>query len=134
MTAINALGRGLRRRIAIGESRFPDGLVPIFDEVLHSSRERKTRSGITQSAERQCIYVALLNVVSSAAEQDVDPNALADVSALACRRLGVETDRYAKSTALEIVARLASMGDQQAVDASLKVLRAERWSVVGATA
>ncbi|MCY4128293.1 MAG: phytanoyl-CoA dioxygenase family protein [Gammaproteobacteria bacterium] len=134
MTATNALGRTLRRRMSKKNFALPEDLVPIVTKVLRDARERNTRSGVTQSAERQCIYVALLNIVSSAAEQDLNPEALAEISDLLCTRLGVESDRYAKSTALEALARLAAMGDQQAVDASLKVLRAERWSVVGATA
>ena len=133
MTATNALGRAIRRRIANGEFGLPTDLVPIMDEVLRNARERSTRSGLVQSAERQCIYVALLNIVSSVAEQAIDPATLEEISTLLCNRIYEETDRYAKSTALEILARLASMGDQQAIDASLKVLRAERWSVVGAT-
>ena len=134
MTATNSLGRALRRRIANGEFGVPEDLVLILGNALPKALERKTRSGVTQSAERQCIYVALLNVVSSAAERNADLEVLSQISALICTRIGEETDRYAKSTALEILARLASIGDQQAVDASLNVLRNERWSVIGATA
>ena len=134
MTATNALGRALRRRISKEKSELPRDLVPIVTTVLCNARERKTRSGITQSAERQCIYTALLNIVSSTAERGGDSDALVEISTLLCNRITEETDRYAKSTALEAIARLASMGDQQAVEASLKVLRAERWSVIGATA
>ena len=134
MTASNALGRALRRRIANHEYWLPEDLGSILDMVLRDAREHKTRSGVTQSAERQCIYVALLNIVSSAAEQGVHSDALEQISTLLCARIGDESDRYAKSTAIEILARLASMGDHQAVEASLKVLRAERWSVTGAAA
>lgn len=134
MTATNALGRALRRRISKEEFALPEELTSILTRVLCNARERKTRSGIAQSAERQCIYVALLNVVSSAAVHGVDVGVLAEISALLCKRISEETDRYAKSTALEILARLASMGDQRAVEASLKVLRTERWSVIGGTA
>ncbi len=134
MTASNALGRALRRRIANGEYWLPEGFGSILDKVLRDARERKTRSGVTQSGERQCIYVALLNIVSSAAEQGVHSDALEQISTLLCERISGESDRYAKSTAIEILVRLASMGDLQAVEASLKVLRAERWSVTGAAA
>ena len=134
MTATNALGRALRRRIGQGEFWLPEDLISKLEHALHNARERRTRSGVVQSAERQCIYVALLNIVSSAAEQGADAKSLGEISALICKRTRDETDRYAKSTALEILARLASIGDQQAVEASLKVLRTERWSVIGATA
>lgn len=134
MTATNALGRALRRRIANGESGVTEDLVVILNKALKAARERKTRSGVAQSAERQCIYVALLNIVSSATEQNAELEVLSQISALICERISEETDRYAKSTALEILARLASIGDQQAVEASLNVLRTERWSVIGATA
>lgn len=134
MTATNALGRTLRRRIGKGEFWLREDLVSKLEQALHNSRERRTRSGVAQSAERQCIYVALLNIVSSAAEQGADAESLDGISALICARIKDETDRYAKSTALEILARLASIGDQQAVEASLKVLRTERWSVIGAAA
>ena len=134
MTASNALGRAIRRRIANHEYWLPEDLGSILDMALRDARERKTRSGVTQSAERQCIYVALLNIVSSAAEQGMHPDALEQISTLLCERFSGESDRYAKSTAIEILARLASMGDLQAVEASLKALRAERWSVSGAAA
>ena len=133
MTATNALGRAIRRRIANGEFWLPENLVPSLEEGLHNAGERTTRSGVTQSAERQCMYVALLNMVSSVSEQNPDLGVLSEISGLVCKRFREETDRYAKSTALEILARLASIGDRQAVDASLSVLRTERWSVIGAT-
>ena len=133
MTATNALGRALRRRISKGPIELPDKLIPIIDETLCNARERKTKSGIAQSAERQCIYVALLNVVSSAAIQGMSSDVLGPISEVLRRRIHEETDRYAKSTALEILVRLASIGDQQAVETSLTVLRTERWSVTGAS-
>ena len=132
MTASNALGRALRRRISIGIVELPDELVSIVDKVLSNTRERTTQNGIVQSAERQCIYVALLNIVSSVDQQGVDTEVLREISALLCRKIGEETDRYAKSTILEILTRLASMGDKHAVDAIVRVLKTERWSVIGA--
>ena len=132
MTATNALGRALRRRISKGIVELPRELVAILDEVLSNTRERTTLSGIVQSAERQCIFVALLNIVSSIAHRGVNSKVLGQISTLLCKKVREEKDRYAKSTALEILARLASMGDQQALEASLTVLRTERWSVIGA--
>ncbi|MCY4095773.1 MAG: phytanoyl-CoA dioxygenase family protein [Gammaproteobacteria bacterium] len=132
MTASNALGRALRRRISIGIVELPDELVSIVDKVLSNTRERTTQNGIVQSAERQCIYVAVLNIVSSVDQQGVDTEVLREISALLCRKIGEETDRYAKSTILEILTRLASMGDKHAVDAIVRVLKTERWSVIGA--
>ena len=133
MTAINALGRAVRRRIEKGASWFSKNLISAVEHALSKARERKTRIGFVQSAERQCLYIALLNIVSSAAERNIDLAELSQISLVIRNRIGDETDRYAKSTALEILARLAKVGDQDAIEASLKVLRNERWSVVGAT-
>ena len=74
------------------------------------------------------MFVALLNIVSSIVEQGVDLENVAPISTLLCERIKEETDRYAKSTGIEILARLASMGDQQALKTSLNLLRTERWS------
>ena len=133
MSATNALGRAIRRRIANGEYSLPADLVSKVDQALCDAYERKTRNGVVQSAERQCLYVALLNIVSSATEKNMDLEELCQISSLICNRFDSETDRYAKSTALEILARLASMVDLKRIEASLKTLRTERWSVVGAT-
>ena len=129
MTATNALGRAVRRRFSHQCIDLPEHLVSTLSDVLIETRQRTTRSGVRQSAERQCIYVALLNIVSSAAEHNVQPRELEAIASLLSNRISDETDRYGKSTALETLARLASMGYQQAVEASLKILRDERWSV-----
>lgn len=134
MTAMNAIGRALRRRIANGEPEIPDELCNEWARLLPKTRERAAPSGLAPSGERQCLYVALLNIVSSLAEVNAPVERLDGIAVLVCERVFVETDRYAKSTALECVARLAEMGHQQALAVSLRLLREERWSAAGANA
>ena len=134
MAATNAVGHALRRNISHGHAEVPAKLMATWDDALNRSSERNMRSGLIQSAERQCIYLALLNIVSAFAAGRSRPEVLEDIAQLVGQRLDVEMDRYAKSTALEVVARLAEIGNQTALTKSLTMLRNERWSTVSAVA
>ena len=56
MTATNALGRALRRRISKGIVELPRALVAILDEVLSNTRERTTVNG-NRTERRASVYL-----------------------------------------------------------------------------
>ncbi|MYD43183.1 MAG: hypothetical protein F4W90_04735 [Gammaproteobacteria bacterium] len=134
MTAMNAVGRALRRNISRGVIALPTELCMAWTDHLLIAPERVTRSGLVQSAERQCMYTALLNIVTSLLVEQAHPSLANDIAELICHRVLVETDRYAKSTALETVSRLAELGHSKALTTSLRLLRNERWSIVSTAA
>ena len=116
MAATNAIGRALRARIGSGCIDMPSKLTRAWSEALANAEEQTTHFGLVQSAERQCIYVALLNIVSSFIVNNAEPDegVLDAMANLVLPRLGGESDRYAKNTALEVVERLAEMRNRKA--------------------
>ncbi len=113
MTATNGLGRVIRRRIAQGDPTMPVAMISRLALALVHARERYMGVGLTLSAERQCVYIALLNIVSSIATYlpTADIPELAEISTLLTTRVKEEIDRYAKCTAVETLVRLASFAD-----------------------
>ena len=129
LTAINAMGRLLRRCLANGEVSFPHSVLPTFAQVLANASSRTARSGLTLSAERECIYIALLNIVSEGIAYGLDLTILDEIAQLVSKNIRHETDRYAKGVATEVIVRLAEVGVQCAVNESVELLRNERWAV-----
>lgn len=128
LTAINALGRAFRRNVGALEQSVCEDLVCALKRSLERASQRQSRSGLTVSAERESVYIALLNIVSELVESDPSSDLLSEIAELLSERVRTETDRYAKGTAIETLARLAQVGVHTAVQSSMDLLRQERWA------
>lgn len=131
MNAANAMGRLVRRAL---ETEFSHALVArcvqTLLNALSQTRNDRTRTGIVRSSLRQCIYIALLNIVTPSLTKEGVEDVVESVAREVCVLVANEEDRFAKGTAIEILARLAEAGIPEAVQASLNLLRHERWSAV----
>lgn len=117
LTATNALGRALRRRMVLDQVEVPEDLLEQWESSLVRAEEHTMRAGIVISAERQCIYTAMLNFVTSGLACHLYLPAYGEISRLLRDRLPVETDRYARATAQEVLSRLAQSRVLDAPDA-----------------
>ena len=129
MTLINGLGRMVRRSVYEETQSSIASLVDALERVLEKSMAHQSRSGVTQSPVRQCVYLAFLNMVTTLRPYSTGQEHLRQIAAVINARITYETDRFAKATAIEVATRLAEGGVVAANEAIWQVLRTERWSV-----
>lgn len=110
LTAINSLGRFARRELAKPSHVNIESVLEELLATLDRATETTTRPGLVQSAERQCVFVSLLNIVSSAACLETKPPWAESLrnSLEWCSK--EEVDRYARGTALEVLKRIDMLG------------------------
>ena len=105
LTALNAIGRYCRRNIKETQTNFEVVFDTLFQAIDEAS-ERLTRGNLTQSVQRQCVYIAMLNIVSNWRYSDWADGHRESVIARILKRLSSEEDRYAEHTAKEVLERL----------------------------
>lgn len=124
--ACTAIGKYVRRNATELDEHQIARLIEMLLQLIRSSKLLTTRRVVWQSGERQAAYIALLMAVTASIDSGKHTNVLERLARQLSRRLKRETDRYARSTCTEILARLAEAGITSAVDAAVSVLRQER--------
>ena len=106
LTAINALGRLVRRLIAENVSVQVQSAIDTLIDVIKHAAEWPSRGKLVASVERQCAYIALLNIVASTLVSEQCPPWVKSLASCVETQIQSETDRYAKGTAEEVLRTL----------------------------
>ena len=124
VTAINALGRLVRRNDDLSDSDF-ERVVQKLIEVISGSELRPSRRLPMACPTRQAAYIALLCAVSSVSSNQYR-RTLVQLADFLDSSIPSEEDRYAKGTGVEQVCRLAQIGIPNATKCAIRLLRNER--------
>ncbi|MDA1299546.1 MAG: phytanoyl-CoA dioxygenase family protein [Proteobacteria bacterium] len=127
-TAVMALGRIGRRSLAQGRKRLLEKIVDAIYPATSAVREKDVRAGVLpMNAVRQSAAVALLMIVTEAISAGVSRREVASLTDMVLEMAETDSDRYARSTAIEAAQRLALGGVDEVLPGLFRQLADSRW-------